>query len=78
MAFLAAAVASGGFGIYTIIEVAWGRQSVWTLAMLPAVVALAAFCWVIAYAGIYHLVTGRRWPGADRIGRVAERLNSNL
>jgi hypothetical protein len=70
------ALASSGFVAYSIIEVARGQAYAWSLAILPAPLAIAAFSGLIAYWDWYRTLTGRQWPQAERIGRVFEVLNS--
>jgi hypothetical protein len=76
--FFAVALAATGYSVYVIVEVASRKSCVWMLAALPAFVAIIAFCGSIAYAGVYFVATGRRWPRADMLERIARRLNSRV
>ncbi len=58
----AVALAFGGFAVYLIAEVALGRKYTWTLAMLPASLAVSAFSILLAYGG-------RSWVVTRRLGR---------
>ena len=74
--FTAVALAFGGFAVYLIAEVALGRKYTWTLAMLPASLAVSAFSILLAYGGWSWVVTGRRWPRASRLDRIFGILNN--
>ena len=72
------AVACVGYIVHMVLGVTSGRHSVWTLLATPVFVLLAAASGSFAYGGGYSAITGRRWPGADKVGAIFERLNSNV
>jgi hypothetical protein len=76
--FLVIALSAAGYSVYMIAQVVTRKHIAWNLAALPAFLVIIAFCGLIAYAGAYFVATGRRWPKADVLSRVAGRLNSNI
>jgi hypothetical protein len=76
--FAAVAIACLAASAYLIIEVAMAQESAWTLAALPALLFLVLFCGVIGFGLACFVATGRRWPMADMIDRIAGRLNSKI
>jgi hypothetical protein len=68
------AAAFAALTVYSIAEIALGRT--YFLGMLPGSIFVAAFAGVIAYGLWYRIATGREWPRAAGIDRVAGILNN--
>jgi hypothetical protein len=78
LVFAAVALVSLAVSGYMLVEVVAGRNSGWTLLVLPGLLFLVLYCGTIGIAGVYFVATGRRWTMATRIGNVLVRLNSNV
>ena len=72
------AVACVTFLAYMSYRALSGQVSAWSLLAAPIFILLAAAFGTFSYGGAYSEITGRRWPGADRVESIARRLNSNL
>jgi hypothetical protein len=59
-------------------KVARHEVSAWVLVALPAALCLFLFCGLLGYGGAYYLVTGRRWPKAEKINEFFARLETNI